>query len=311
MLRFAKPWCIFDGLSPNLLLQRLLAQAAETTLRVPTMVEPEKNQWRARLQFKIGGVRTSVRGPCRDEQESARGDLEVLLRAKASNSDDQAAYGIVASVASGLKARVAARTRTASTAQGSICLDADFPDQKAEVERLARQLAEAMQNGNRAAVSDLLSSFLSHPASLDDGFVSGRTLLAEAVRFNCQDVVETLLEHGADPNAACSSGLAPLHLAAMNGKLSLMHSLLLWGADPCLGDGAGLTPLQKAIVTAPNATLDHARELLLLCGGRESAADQRRLAIRLLADKNDAAYLARFRGDAVAPPASGVASHLM
>jgi len=50
---------------------------------------------------------------------------------------------------------------------------------------------------------------------------------------------------------------------------------------------------------------------LLLCGGRESAADQRRLAIRLLADKNDAAYLARFRGDAVAPPASGVASHLM
>jgi hypothetical protein len=168
-----------------------------------------------------------------------------------------------------------------------------------------------MQNGNRAAVSDLLSSVLTHPASLDDGFVSGRTLLAEAVRFNCQDVVETLLEHGADPNAACSSGLAPLHLAAMAGKLSMMHALLLWGADPCLGDSAGLTPLQKAVVTAPNAILDEARELLLLSGGRESAADRRRMATRLLADKNDAAYLARFRGDAAAPPVSGVASHIM
>ena len=97
----------------------------------------------------------------------------------------------------------------------------------------------------------------------------------------------------------------------MGGKLASMHALLLWGADPRLGDGAGLTPLQKAIVTAPTATLDDARELLLLSGGRESDADRRRMAIRLLADKNDAAYLARFRGDAAAPPASGVASHVV
>jgi len=275
------------------------------------MVEREKDQWRARLRFKIGGARAAVRGPCRDEQESARRDLEVLLRAKAGTLGDQAAYEAVATAAAELKARVAGRRSIAAPAQRDLCTDADWPDQKAEVERLARQLAEAMQDGNHAAAHELLSSFLQHPAGLDDGFVAGRTLLAEAVRFNCQDVVETLLDHGADPNAACSSGLAPLHLAAMGGKLALMHALLLWGADPRLGDGAGLTPLQKAIVTAPTATLDDARELLLLSGGRESDADRRRMAIRLLADKNDAAYLARFRGDAAAPPASGVASHVV
>jgi hypothetical protein len=119
------------------------------------------------------------------------------------------------------------------------------------------------------------------------------------------------LEHGASPNAACSSGLAPVHLAAMGGKLTSLHSLLWWGADPRQGDSAGFSPLQKAILTAPCDTLDDVRELLLLSGGQESASDRQRMRRRKLADENDVFYLARFRGDAAAPPASGVASHIV
>ena len=272
------------------------------------MLEHDAGQWRARLEFRSRGVRTVVRGPRRDGEATAQFDLDLLLRAKAGMPRGQAACEAVAAAAAQLKALV---RRKACVLPKDASVDDDPPDQKAEVSKLARRLGEAMQNGDEASASELLWSLLAHPAGLDEGFVGGNTLLAEAVRFGNQNVVETLLEHGASPNAACSSGLAPIHLAAMGGKHTSLHSLLWWGADPRRGDSAGVSPLQKAILTAPSDTLDDVRELLLLSGGQESASDRQRMRRRKLADENDVFYLARFRGDAAAPPASGVASHIV
>lgn len=261
-----------------------------------------------------------MRGPRRDEEASAQRDLDRLLRVRSvAIGSRRTAFEAVSAAATELKAAVARKrgggggggVAVAAPHQPLLGEEDGLPDQKAEVQSLARRLAEAMERGDDAAASTALERFLRHPGGLDEGYVFGRTLLAEAVRFDCGEVVEALLEEGADPNATCSSGLAPLHLAAGAGKLSAMHALLLWGADPCLRDAAGFTPLQTAMLTAPNASLAQARELLLLSGGRESAADRRRMAARLLADENDAAYLARFRGDAAAPPAAGVASHIV
>jgi hypothetical protein len=273
------------------------------------MLEYDNGQWRANVRFRTGGARAVVRGPRRDCEAIAQFDLDLLLRAKAGMPHGQAACEAVKAAAAVLKASICRKT---CVVPEETSMDDDLPDQKAEVSKLARQLGEAMQNGDEAAASELLWSLLEHPAGLDEGFVGGgNTLLAEAVRFGNQEVVETLLDHGASPNAACSSGLAPIHLAAMGGKITLLHLLLWWGADPRRGDSAGFSPLQKAILTAPSDTLDDVRELLLLSGGQESASDRQRMRRRKLADENDVVYLARFRGDAAAPPASGVASHIV
>ena len=270
------------------------------------MVESHKGQWRARLRFNLKGARTAVLGPRRSNAASAERDLAALLRAKAASMSSAGAYEAVAATSAELKASAAESAVIAASARNS-SQDENEPSQKVEVEKLARKAVAAMEGGDRAAAAEALTSLLCYPTSLDTGFVSGRTLLSEAVRWNCPELVEVLLEHGADPNAPCTSGLAPLHLAAMNGKLAFMHSLLLWGADPTMLDSGGLTPLQKAVLTAPPAALAGARELLLSAGARESEADRHRMAAREAADKNDAAYLARFRGDGAAPPGAGIA----
>ena len=272
------------------------------------MVESHKGRWRARLQFKIDGTRATVRGPCRTDSASAQRDLALLLRAKTASISSQGAYyEAVVAAAAQLKASAAKSVAIGASTESCRQDNENEPSQKVEVERLARRAVAAMEAGDRAAAIEALTSLLCIPASLDNGYVCGRTLLSEAVRWNCPELVEVLLDYGADPNAPCASGLAPLHLAAMNGKLAFMHSLLLWGADPTMLDSGGLTPLQKAVLTAPPAALAGARELLLSAGARESAADRHRMAAREAADKNDAAYLARFRGDGAAPPGAGIA----
>ena len=167
-----------------------------------------------------------------------------------------------------------------------------------------------MKNGDPGLAHETLMSLLFHPTGLDEAWLDGRTLLAEAVRWNCAEIVSALLEHGADADAPCSSGLRPLHLAAMSGRLDLVHQLVVWGADPSVQDNGGLTPLGKAILTAPAGVLHDVRELLLVAGAQESPTERTHLEARLLADRSDKAYLARFRGDGAAPPAGGVAAHI-
>jgi len=271
------------------------------------MLQNHKGQWRARLQFKIGNERSAVLGPCRIDPASAEHDLRVMQRAKQESSlSGRAAFEAVSAVAAELR-KSSAKHLVGDGGPGEDSFTP--PSQQAEVEALARMVSKAMENGNRKGALDALMALLRHPASLDDGIVDGRTLLAEAVRWNCHDVVDALLEHGANPNALCSSGLTPLHMASMSGKLHLMHALVAWGADPNIPDAAGLTPLRRAILTAPVAAVAGARELLLSVGARETAVARQEMAARLAADKNDLFYLVRFRGDGVAPPASGVAAH--
>ena len=272
------------------------------------MVESHKGQWRARLRFNLNGTRATVLGPCRTNSATAERDLAALLRAKTASMSSEGAYEAVAAAAAELKASAAKSAAIGASTENCCQDDENEAGQKVEVERLARRAVAAMEGGDRAAAAEALTSLLCYPASLDTGFVSGRTLLSEAVRWNCPELVDALLDYGADPNAPCASGLAPLHLAAMNGKLAFMHSLLLWGADPARPDSGGLTPLQKAVLTAPPTALAGARELLLSAGARESAADRHRMAAREAADKNDAVYLARLRGDGAAPPGAGIAS---
>lgn len=166
-----------------------------------------------------------------------------------------------------------------------------------------------MRRGDQAAAASSVAALLCHPVGLEQASVEGRPLLAEAVRWDCREIVGVLLEHGADPNASDSSGLAPLHLASMGGKLALMQELLLWAACPQAMDKAGLTPLQKALLTAPPASLAGTRELLLLAGARNQGTGSHDLALRLAADATDRTYLARFHAEAAVPPASGVAAN--
>lgn len=271
------------------------------------LVEKFKERYRARLQFRVKGLgRRSVRGPWHGNAEGARQDLMHLLRAKAGAVARASRFEEVRAVAVSLaKLAVGKRLLQESAEDGN-----HAGDQRAEVEELARCAAEAMKDGDHGGALASTTELLHHPVGLDDMWVGGgRTLLAEAVRFDSAAVVAVLLDHGADVNMKCASGLAPLHIAAMNGRPALIHELLLWGANPNQVDSIGLTPLRKAILLAPAATLMDTREILLYSGTKECAADRRELACRVTADDNDRAFLSRFYANGHAPPEVGVASH--
>ena len=184
------------------------------------------------------------------------------------------------------------------------------PSQWAVVQGLAREAIASLKHGDQAGAASTIDVLLGHPLALEQARVGGRTLLAEAVRWDCREIVAALLDHGADPNASDASGTAPLHWAAMTGRLGLMHQLLEWAACPQTKDSAGITPLQKATLTAPPASLGGAREMLLLAGARSQGASGSELAQRLAADANDSAYLSRIRAEGAVPPASGVAANV-
>ena len=166
-------------------------------------IESVKEKWRARLCFRVQGLRKNIRGPSRDLIDAARRDLAVLLCAQGSASTrGGTAYEAVAAAAAKLK-EAASGPQHGSVAPRSAC--ADTPSERAEVLELARRTVEAMKNGNRSLAHETLTSLLCHPTGLDEAWVEGRTLLAEAVRWECADVVSTLLDYGADANAASRS----------------------------------------------------------------------------------------------------------
>jgi hypothetical protein len=121
-------------------------------------------------------------------------------------------------------------------------------------------------------------------------------------------VVAELLEQGASASAPRNDGLSPLHLAAMRGAVAIMDELLNWGANPDAKDRSGFTVLQKAALLAPSASLSDSHMVLLLGGLRESAAERTAWAHREAANRDEAAFMARYHCHGHPPPSVGVAA---
>lgn len=262
-------------------------------------LELHRGLWRAHVQLRVEGSIAHARGPCRKAREEAQEDLAKLSKARA------VAKGSPIDVYEAMKCAVAALKAEASADDG--CAPAEeLPSERMVVQRLACAAAEAMKNGNASAALAAVNQLLAHPASLDEPWLKDGTLLTEAARWSCADVVAALLEHGASVSVARSDGLSPLHLAAMAGRTDIMRELLLWCADATTKDAAGLTPLRKATLLAPRAVLAETRELLLSAGASESPEECGDWARRCLADSSDKAYLRRFRCEDQPPPNGGI-----
>jgi hypothetical protein len=203
-------------------------------------------------------------------------------------------------------AALRAEAEPAAAADDGCAPDEKLPSERMVVQRLACTAAEAMKNGNASAALATVNQLLAHPASLDEPWLKDGTLLTEAARWSCADVVAVLLEHGASVSVVRSDGLSPLHLAAMTGRTDIMRELLLWCADATTKDAAGLTPLRKATLLAPRSVLAETRELLLSAGASESPEERGDWARRCLADSSDKAYLRRFRCEDQPPPNGGI-----
>jgi len=126
---------------------------------------------------------------------------------------------------------------------------------------------------NRAQVGDVEAVKLFLQAGMKPNFVTGRggqTPLANAARYNRQEVVQVLLAHGADPNAR-SMGSTALIWASINGSNDLVRLLLDRGADLKATDRQhGMNALQCAAMAGKADTV----KLLLDRGAEVNSRDR-------------------------------------
>src|ERR1051326_1065616 len=89
------------------------------------------------------------------------------------------------------------------------------------------ELADAVMNGNKAAVRSLLLK----KVDVNAPQVDGTTALHWAVRADDLDTVDLLLRAGANVSARNREGMMPLELAALNGNAAIIERLIKAGAD--------------------------------------------------------------------------------
>lgn len=110
---------------------------------------------------------------------------------------------------------------------------------------LNKQLWEAAQAGNAAAVSTLLEQ----GADANTATASGETALHAAVAAGALPAVMQLVSKGANVNAVTATGWTPLHHAARFGRADAANYLLKQGANPnAVTHGSpAKTPVQMAL----------------------------------------------------------------
>ena len=106
-------------------------------------------------------------------------------------------------------------------------------------------LADAVQRGDRQAVSSLLKAHADVNAPQRDG----ATALHWAAHLEDADTAALLIRAGAKVDTPNNYGVTPLALASSNGNAAIIDQLLKSGADPNRSVRAGETPLMLAART--------------------------------------------------------------
>jgi uncharacterized protein len=126
----------------------------------------------------------------------------------------------------------------------------------------ASDLADAVMNGNKAAVRALLQQ----KANVNAAQVDGTTALHWAVQANDLETADLLIRAGAKVSAANREGATPLMLASVNGNAAMLQRLLQAGADPNaaltkFGDTALMMTARTGKADAVRVLLDHAAQV--------------------------------------------------
>ena len=122
------------------------------------------------------------------------------------------------------------------------------------------RLAEAVKDGNSAAIQKLLAA----RASVNEAEADGMTALHWAVRQDNETLVRQLIRAGAKPSVANRYGITPLGLAAVNGNPKTTALLLAAGANPNAVALEGETVLMAAARTGNAEVVDR----LITAGAR-------------------------------------------
>src|SRR5215472_15542640 len=88
-------------------------------------------------------------------------------------------------------------------------------------------IADAVMNGNKAAVRSLLQK----KADVNAPQVDGTTALHWAVRGNDLETADLLIRAGANVSAANREGVTAMQLAAINGSAPMLEKLIKAGAN--------------------------------------------------------------------------------
>lgn len=133
----------------------------------------------------------------------------------------------------------------------------------------AASLAEAVADGDREEVSELVAGGADPNAAATDG----TTMLQWSIIAESADGMAALLAAGADPNKLGRKGRAPLHDAAEQEDATYVQLLLGAGADPDIRwRGTGSTPLKDSCQPYLNASF----EALVAAGADVNAVDANR-----------------------------------
>lgn len=130
----------------------------------------------------------------------------------------------------------------------------------------SRSLADAVESGDAARISELLSS----PIDVNLPQVDGMTALHWAAHHDDWELGLKLLTLGANASAQNRYGITPLYLACVNGNANLVRGLLQAGADPNTAINGGETALMTASRTGRIGAV-----LALIKAGAEIDAKER------------------------------------
>jgi ankyrin repeat protein len=151
-------------------------------------------------------------------------------------------------------------------------------------------IIDAVQNDDRAQVSELLKQHVDVNAREDDGSTA---LAWAAVRCNA-GIATLLLKAGANPDLTNEQGIGPLYLAVTNGSTGIVRLLLENGADPNVVRADGETLL----MTASRMGQTNVMKMLLDRGARVNAREKKfdQTALMWAAGHPDAVRLLVERG---------------